>query len=868
MATPVGDSYTCVSGGKIAAGRFAQPAGVYTGVIAVSLQGAADPFAASPPAALQVYPVGFLSAGAGAKHQAWTFDSDHNDMIIGGGDTFTNSRPDFYAYSPTTRLFSKIINAEDLGAETWNDSIYVASVTNGGSGYPAGVSVYYPNYSGLPGIPMTGGTGAGASCSVHTSGGVVDGVQMVTTGYGYTVGDVLTVNNSYLGGSGSGLQVTVLDVIGSSTPSTTISPEGRCLPGIAYDNTRHVMWLEGGQPRRGWSDNLKKGGLWALDRNATPPTWHLQGPSVCESGLITMLYNEYSMGLIYDEVGQALYTIYFGTVFKYSLAGVTIDDVYRNNWTSFALPATFTAYNGYPAFDTLRRRIVFYNEAESATYVWNCATDTYAKLTPTFAPVWDNWWHFDYDETTDRVICWTAASLDGFGDPSYVLKDYTGARIHWMYSMVPDGTWTQFTPAGDKLIQDDVWHVQMSGGYDRYHKCMVIITSQQAGMDYDIGVTPERTTIHHLLSPVAPTLPDGFPTVPRTWALVGDNTLSDLNPSNDPAVNPNYPSAAPWWGSNGHGSIITAWCSGAWDETLRKLFITGGGHADYGGNEVYAWDAVTSTFFRLNNPTGAIGNTGNLNDGLDATVPTLFDGQPRAAHNYGNLRVVNGEFWNFQGSTWYSGFGVISAFKWTGTSWVRQTTRTWPECYGMTVWDSTRQRFVIISSGNAQPQWWKPSDDTIGSFTGYSYNSSGVNGDYDPLRDIILQFSTNITCLKADGSVDAVTITATGTAPNWATYLPQGHASGAGIVRDAVNDRWLIWGSGTSIYVLTPPPVGQNPLTATWVWSKIDADAGNAVTPTAPTSNGTFGRFWYSPSMKCCGVVNSVTQKMYVFRIE
>lgn len=357
----------------------------------------------------------------------------------------------------------------------------------------------------------------------------------------------------------------------------------------------------------------------------------------------------------------------------------------------------------------------------------------------------------------------------------------------------------------------------------------------------------------------------------HTWATPGSNTISSVDPAIDPAVNPNYPATPPWWGSNGHGSVITAWCGGAWDEVKKQLFVTGGGHADYGGNEVYVWSAQTGAFSRINKPTGAIGNTGNLIDGLDATIPTLFDGQPRAAHTYGNLRVVNGEFWNFQGAVWYAGFGAISAFKLVGTSWVRQTTRIFPECYGMTVWDSTRQRFVIVSSGNAIPVFWKPSDDTTGSIgigTGYTNGSSGVYGDYDPLRDIILQFSTNVTCLKADGSADAVTITATGTAPNWATYLPEGHSSGAGVVRDAANDRWLIWGGGTSIYVLTPPAVVQNPLTATWVWSKIDADASNTVTPTAPTAHGTFGRFWYSPSLKCCGVVNSVTQKMYVFRIE
>src|SRR5574343_168692 len=357
----------------------------------------------------------------------------------------------------------------------------------------------------------------------------------------------------------------------------------------------------------------------------------------------------------------------------------------------------------------------------------------------------------------------------------------------------------------------------------------------------------------------------------HTWATPGSNTISSVDPAIDPAVNPNYPATPPWWGSNGHGSVITAWCGGAWDEVKKQLFVTGGGHADYGGNEVYVWSAQTGAFSRINKPTGAIGNTGNLIDGLDATIPTLFDGQPRAAHTYGNLRVVNGEFWNFQGAVWYAGFGAISAFKLVGTSWVRQTTRIFPECYGMTVWDSTRQRFVIVSSGNAVPVFWKPSDDTTGSIgigTGYTNGSSGVYGDYDPLRDIILQFSTNVTCLKADGSADAVTITATGTAPNWATYLPEGHSSGAGVVRDAANDRWLIWGGGTSIYVLTPPAVVQNPLTATWVWPKIDADASNTVTPTAPTAHGTFGRFWYSPSLKCCGVVNSVTQKMYVFRIE
>lgn len=363
-------------------------------------------------------------------------------------------------------------------------------------------------------------------------------------------------------------------------------------------------------------------------------------------------------------------------------------------------------------------------------------------------------------------------------------------------------------------------------------------------------------------------LPAGFPSAPYLWAEVGSNTLSALDPTNDPLVNPNYPSPAPWVGMNGHPSVISAWSGGAWDEATKSLYITGGGHGDYAGNEAYKWDAATGLFVRINNPSGAIGNTGTLNDGNDATVPSYFDGKPRSAHTYGNLLIVNGEFWNFQGSNYSSGFGVRSAYKLVGGAWVRQTTRTWGASYGMTIWDSARSRFLLISSGNGQPLWWKPSDDTQGTLSHWTNNDAQeAYGVYDSRRDIVLQFSRYVTCLKCDDTADAVAITATGSAPDWATYTAIGNPSRTGLVYDYTNDRYLVWGNGSSIYVLTPPAVGQNPLTATWVWSKIDPAPGNAVTPTAAASNGTYGRFWHSPSLKCCGVVNAVTQKMYVFRL-
>lgn len=629
--------------------------GDYTGVIAVSLQGAADPFAASPPAANQVYPAGLLSGGAGCKHQAWTFDSDRNEMIFGGGDTFTNSRPDFYAYNPATRQQTKIINAEDLGAEAYDRSIEYISISNGGSGYPPGGSMYYPNYTGLPAIPLIGGTGYGAACALHSSGGVIDSCTMHYSGYGYTVGDVLTVSNSYTGGTGSGFQLTVTGVTAAGTPSTIISPDGRCLPGIRYDKTRHVMWLEGGGPRRTWASNLKKGGLWALDRNATPPTWYLQGPSVSECGLIAnMLYNEYSTGLFYDEVGQALYTTYLGKIFKYSLAGVTIDGVYRNNWSVFNLPSNLGVYNSYPAFDTLRRRIVIISTADSATYVWNCATDTLEKLTPAFVPVWDNWWHASYDTETDRVICWTAASYTGWGEPGFVANDYIGKRIHWMYSMAPDGTWTQFTPAGDKLIQDNVHIAEMSGGYDPYHKCLVILAGNQCYENFDIGdnTVPPRMTIYHLMSPTATNWPawrTGLTDSVWSTNLATNTYVSTIERNQSQgdfgtyyqqpgsSTVPGVDSTNPW-----------AYSSGVYVPTHREYAFTGGGHNDWLGSEVGEFNLDTLTWVRTDESAKLAYNS------ADPSVPFQSDDNmlwrawrnpsgrfaPIASHTYGGLTYL------------------------------------------------------------------------------------------------------------------------------------------------------------------------------------------------------------------------------------
>ena len=64
-------------------------------------------------------------------------------------------------------------------------------------------------------VPLTGGTGSGALANIVVSGNVVTTVGLVTGGIRYTVGDILSVNNSSVGGTGSGFAISIDTVIGN-----------------------------------------------------------------------------------------------------------------------------------------------------------------------------------------------------------------------------------------------------------------------------------------------------------------------------------------------------------------------------------------------------------------------------------------------------------------------------------------------------------------------------------------------------------------------------------------------------------------------------------------------------------------------------
>jgi hypothetical protein len=89
-------------------------------------------------------------------------------------------------------------------------SIYTGSITTAGSLYNNGT---YTN------IPLTGGSGSGATADIAVSGQVVTSITIKNAGNFYAVGDILSFSNVYTGSAGSGFVYTITAINNSAGTS-------------------------------------------------------------------------------------------------------------------------------------------------------------------------------------------------------------------------------------------------------------------------------------------------------------------------------------------------------------------------------------------------------------------------------------------------------------------------------------------------------------------------------------------------------------------------------------------------------------------------------------------------------------------------
>lgn len=302
-------------------------------------------------------------------------------------------------------------------------------------------------------------------------------------------------------------------------------------------------------------------------------------------------------------------------------------------------------------------------------------------------------------------------------------------------------------------------------------------------------------------------------------------------------------------GTLGCSAVTEAWGGAAMDTSRNRLIIWGGGHSDYEGNEVYALNVGTATVQRLNNPS--------LNPpGTCSHSGSMPDGTPVSRHTYNHLTYIAhaDRLYAFGGS------GVPCGFMLNDTWTLNLGTMTWqrmnpagplPEGnYGrVTAYDPETRKVYIHDAQFLYSYTFETN--TYARLSSEQAMSQEMTATIDTKRKLFV--------IVGDGKVHAYSIApgSNYSRQTWnttgATSAVQGNA--IGLAYDPVTDRVVAWNGGNTVYSLNPD---------TKIWTAITYSGG----PGPALSNGTYGRFAYSPASGAFVVVNSVDSNAYALRLD
>jgi hypothetical protein len=353
---------------------------------------------------------------------------------------------------------------------------------------------------------------------------------------------------------------------------------------------------------------------------------------------------------------------------------------------------------------------------------------------------------------------------------------------------------------------------------------------------------------------------------PGTWIAVGNNKIADVDPAADPAANPNFPGKPPWNGNTGQIAVTTTWNGGAVARgygAKGSLIAWGGGHQDYYGNEIYAFDLNTLTWSRLTNPYKSVSFP--VSNGI------WPDGTPSVPHTYAMAGYHPGTnsfaCMYTQDSNTPSNVSVAVFFDFDTMTWRRSPRNSSTVVYGgWAAYDSSRDAWWMEGgdSGGVFAKFTMNGDGTAGTWTNYGAKFSALDSRAvrDPIHDILV-----ITTFRQNDNMYGLDLKNPG---NSTVQLTQ---NGTAPVRDGANGwEWsdslqsiVYWRRGGSVYQVVPPAGDWK--TGNWTWIPLTAGS-NTVTPADPSS-GVYSRFQLMryTDAEIAVVVNDVSGKVYAFRM-
>jgi hypothetical protein len=301
-------------------------------------------------------------------------------------------------------------------------------------------------------------------------------------------------------------------------------------------------------------------------------------------------------------------------------------------------------------------------------------------------------------------------------------------------------------------------------------------------------------------------------------------------------------------------AVIKSWSGGAYDTKRDRLILHGGGHGDYAGNELYAFDVKTFKWSRPWGPSKEFPNIAIQPNGLDV----YSDGNPPSVHTYDGMVYlpVQDKLWRGGGSLWSgSGRGTRACwlFDFDTLKWERKADSPTLGVGVFARYDPVTGH-VFAASDRSILQEYDPSADTwVEPVRTVMDRGEETTGAIDPEHRLFVGIGNgklNIYNIKTRTITNRRKTTGGDAIVN---------ARGPGLAYDPVIKRIVGWSGGTSAYSLD---------ISTWSWTEHKAEKTNSVTPTAPTRVGVFGRFQYIPSKNVYILVNDVDQNVLFYKLS
>jgi hypothetical protein len=269
------------------------------------------------------------------------------------------------------------------------------------------------------------------------------------------------------------------------------------------------------------------------------------------------------------------------------------------------------------------------------------------------------------------------------------------------------------------------------------------------------------------------------------WLELPDTSARKVTPARD---------GHPGWGVIGPRAVTDAWGGAAFDTQRNVMVLTGGGHGDYGGNEVYEFHLPSMTWTRTTDPSP-------MRELGDGNYEVIGSEAPVSSHSYDGLVYLRsaGAVFKFGGAGYRSGAAYDSyayLYLTASRSW-RRLERAPRHVLQVAADLDPRSGRVVIGTGSGL-MWFDSAGGRweLGPQGNSNISVSGAVCDTHGHRFVQMQTKT--------GALDYFDLADPSRRRTTPIKGVQEWERKAGMVYEAGRDRIVIWGGGAEVWLVRP----------------------------------------------------------------